>query len=141
MNDSMKRSQILAIVASVYFGTCFVTAIVLYGLLILVAPPAYSLATKTWMASFLIQGIGTAVCCAGGLLGIWFITAFIDSPIRDHITTAVLIGLVATGIFIEFSVGNDRLTLGATFVTVLSAVIALIVKTYTRKPNSTRAVG
>lgn len=141
MNDSMQRSQTLAIVAGFYFGTCFVTSVVVYGLLILVAPPPYSLAAKAWMASFLIQGISTAVCCAGGFLGIWFVAASTDRPIRDHIKTAVLTGLVATGIFIEFSVGNDRLMLGATFVTVLSAVIALIVKIYTRKVNSTRAVG
>jgi hypothetical protein len=101
-------------------------------MLLLVAPPAYSLTAKAWMASFLIQCIGTAVCCTGGFLGMWFITVSMDRPIRDHIKTAALIGLLATGILIEFSAGNDRLMLGATFVTVLSAVVALIVKTYTR---------
>ena len=140
MNDSMQRSHLLPIVAGVYFGTCFVTAVVWCGVLILIAPPAYSLAAKTWMASFFIQGFITAGCCTGGVLGIWLITASIDRPTSDHIKTAVLIGLVATAILIEFSIGKDRLMLGAMFVTVLSAVIALIVKTYTHKPSSTRPI-
>jgi hypothetical protein len=94
------------------------------------------------MASFLFVGTVTAVCCAGGFLGIWAITASIERSIRDHIKTAILIGLVASGIFaINFSIGNDRLMLGATFVTVLSAVIALIVKTYARKPDLPKTVG
>ena len=83
MNNSMQRSPSLVIVAGVYLGTCFVTAEVLYGLSVLLVPPAFSLAAKTWMASFFFVGTVTAVCCGGGFLGIWFIMASIDRPIRD----------------------------------------------------------
>jgi hypothetical protein len=105
----------------------------------LVAPPAFDLTAKAWMASFFFVGTVTSTCCAGGFLGIWFITESTDSSIRDHIKTAVLIGVLASSILtIDYSVGNDRLILGAAIVTVLSAVVALISKTYSRNPSSTK---
>ena len=142
MNNSMQRSPSLVIVAGVYLGTCFVTAEVLYGLSVLLVPPAFSLAAKTWMASFFFVGTVTAVCCGGGFLGIWFIMASIDRPIRDHIKTTILIGIVSSSIFaIDFTVGSDRIMLGATFVTVLSIVIAIVVRTYNRGRHLTEVVG
>ncbi len=99
MNDSMQRPQSLLIVAGIYIGTCFVTAIVLNALSVLIAPPAFTLAARTWLASFLFVGAFTTTCCAGGLLGIWFIIASTDSSIRDHIKTAILVGIVSSGLF------------------------------------------
>ena len=140
MNDSMQRPQSLLIVAGIYIGTCFVTAIVLNALSVLIAPPAFTLAARTWLASFLFVGAFTTTCCAGGLLGIWFIIASTDSSIRDHIKTAILVGIVSSGLFfIDLTVGSDGAMLSATLVTVLSVVIALVVKTYTRGRHLTES--
>ena len=133
MKNVMQRSKTITLVTACYFGACFLTAEVLYGLSILHAPPIFSLAPTTWLASFLFVGVFTAICCAGGLLGIWFIIVSTDSSVRDHMKTAMLIGVVSSGILAAHSTGgSDRIMLGATFVAVLSVVIALIVKTHSR---------
>ena len=137
----MQRAKSISFVTACYFGACFVTAEILYGLSMLLAPPVFTLAADTWIASFLFVGTFTAICCAGGMLGIWFIIASTDSSVRDHVKTAILIGFVSSGIFaIDFTIGSDRIVLGATFVTVL-IVVALIVKTHTRRQHLTDAVG
>ena len=133
MNKPFDSAKTLALPGLCYIATCFFTAMLLYAIALLVDPPSFRLVTTGWIASFLFVATYTAVCCAGGLLGIWWIIASTESPVVHHNKSAALIGLISAGAFItHFTIGEDRLVLGALFVAITSVVIALVVRTYAR---------
>lgn len=136
MKTQNRKRQRLFITFMVYCITCFVAAQILYCIMLAFNPVAYHLQPKTWIASFLFVGITTAIFSSGGLAGMWLLTSSAIVPLKDHIKATALIGIIGSGVFFEFTLGEDHLWLGAIFVAMVSIAIAVIVRTYIRVINA-----
>ena len=129
--DRFKREVVVPSV--VYCLTCFAIAQLLYLIMLVIDPVAFKLSPRTWVASFIFVGSITTVYCSGGLAGLWLLICSTDALPRVHVKTAVLIGAVASSVFFfGFTLAQDRLLLGSTFVAATSVAIALVVRTYTQ---------
>jgi len=125
----MKREILVPSV--VYCLTCFAIAQVLYSIMLIIDPVAFRLSPRTWVASFILVGSITTVCCSGGLAGLWLLICSTVALPRDHVKAAVLIGAIASSVFFfGFTLARDRLWLGAAFVAGTSVAIAILVRTY-----------
>ena len=137
MKTLNRQRQCLFITFMVYYITCFVTAQLLYYIMLAINPIAYQLQPKTWIASFLFIGATTTIFSSGGLAGIWLLTASATVPLKDHIKATTLIGIIGSGVFFfGFTLGKDHIWLGASFVAMVSIAIAVIVRTYMRAINA-----
>ena len=114
-----------------YCVTCFLLAEALYLIALFFHPFEYTLALKTWIASFLFVGTTSTICCLGGLAGVWLLVASIHVSPKAHVKAAILVALVGCGFFFAFTLGEDRVLLGSVVVTAASLTIAFLVRTYT----------
>ncbi len=129
--DRFKREIVAPSV--VYCLTCFAIAQLLYLIMLIIDPVAFKLPPRTWLASFVFVGTITTIYCSGGLAGLCLLICSTVALPRDHVKTAVLIGAIASSVFFfGFTLAQDRLLLGATFVAATSVAIALVVRTYTQ---------
>jgi len=132
MSVSSGPSPSVATPYLVYCATCFVLAEVLYVIALYLHPFEYTLAIKTWIASFLFVGTVSTICSLGGLVGLWLLVSSIHTSLKAQVKVAILMAVIACGFFFAFTLGEDRLLLGAVVVSAASLTIAFITKTYTR---------
>lgn len=131
MTTSSRPSVNILILSSVYCATCFIVAVAAYAIALAVEPVDFTLSLRTWVASFLFVATATTIFCSGGLVGVWLLIASIQSPLLTHIKAVVLIASIGSGFFFAFTLGEDRILLGAIVVATASLAIALLARTYT----------
>jgi hypothetical protein len=126
-----KMTKQLLVPSAVYCLTCFAVAQLLYSIMLVIDPVGFRLSPRTWAASFIFVGTITTFYCSGGLAGLCLLICSTVALPRDHVKTAALIGAIASSVFFfGFTLAQDRLLLGATFVAATSAAIAVVVRTY-----------
>ena len=117
--------------STAYCLTCFAITQLLYLLMLVIDPVAFRLSPQTWVASFILIGTITTICCGGGLAGLWLLTCSTVALPRDHMKAAVLMGAIASSVFFfGFTLADDHLWLGAAFVTGASFAMATVARTY-----------